>query len=109
MSECDCCLHCGACCRGLLIEAYRLDVLREPRLLNAPPNNDSLTLEDLKDDDKCIILALPCTFLGPDNLCSIYPTRPNICVGFEADGEHCRQVRQEQGGDGGQQVKDERR
>ena len=31
--ECD---KCGACCRGnLLVEAYELDVLREPRLIES--------------------------------------------------------------------------
>ena len=109
MSECGCCLRCGACCRGLIIEAYWHDVLREPRLLNAPPNNDALTAEDLKDGDKCVILGFPCTFLCADNLCAIYPTRPNTCVGFEGGGEQCRQVRQEPKCGGSHRAKDERR
>ena len=96
MSQQSQCLRCGGCCRGLIIEAYWHDVLREPRLLDAPPNHDRLTVEDLEDGYKCIILGFPCPFLTADGLCGIYPTRHNACVGFEAGGERCRQVRQEE-------------
>jgi Fe-S-cluster containining protein len=44
---------------------------------------------------KAIIIACsrPCAFLGPDNLCSIYPTRPNCCVGMQAGDEQCQEAR----------------
>jgi len=45
-------------------------------------------LEELRDDMKIVLLACgkdkPCMFLAEDNRCSIYPTRPNACVGMEA-------------------------
>jgi Fe-S-cluster containining protein len=91
--NCDCC---GACCRGtLIVEAYYLDALREPRILDADVTGRKRPLEDLNDEDRCIILAagLPCRFLADDGRCTIYPTRPNTCVGFEAGDEQCQEAR----------------
>lgn len=91
--ECD---RCGACCRGtLLVEAYYLDALREPRILDADVTGRKVTIDDLTDDDRCVLLAAgrPCRFLGDDGRCTIYPTRPNTCVGFEAGDEQCQEAR----------------
>lgn len=99
--ECDCC---GACCKGhLIVEAYELDLLREPRLASADPfyvqKTMAETLSLLEDGDRCLVLAAarPCQFLGTDNRCSIYPTRPNTCVGFAAGDEQCQYARQAAG------------
>jgi len=98
--ECD---HCGACCRGtLIVEAYELDVLREPLLLTADyaKRYESMTTEEirrhLEQEDACLIIAgsKPCKFLGTDSLCSIYSTRPNVCVAMQAGDEQCQQARQ---------------
>jgi Fe-S-cluster containining protein len=98
--ECD---KCGACCRTLLVEAYELDVLREPRLVAADTNYASLsleqTLETLQDEFHCLIIAgpgRPCAFLD-DNGCSIYPTRPNTCVAMLPGDETCQEVRAAEG------------
>lgn len=99
--ECDCC---GACCKGyLIVEAYELDLLREPRLVSADPfyshKTVAETLQLLEDESRCLVIAAarPCIFLGTDNRCSIYPTRPNTCVGFAAGDEQCQQARQAAG------------
>jgi Fe-S-cluster containining protein len=92
--ECD---LCGICCQGtLIVEAFHLDAIREPRLLDADVTGKTRPLDDLTDDDRCIILAanIPCKFLGSDNRCTIYPTRPNVCVGMEAGDEQCREARE---------------
>jgi len=109
MSERNRCLRCGACCRGLIIEAYWHDVLREPRLLDAKTNPTGLTPEDLAGGDKCIILVFPCPFLGEDNLCVIYSTRPNACVGFEPGSQQCRELCPERRSKEALVPKDERR
>lgn len=95
--ECD---QCGACCKCHIIEAYGLDVLREPRLLDAQIGkrewNQSQLLED---EDRVILLALPqvpCAFLS-ENRCSIHPTRPNVCVGFLAGDDQCQEARKSMG------------
>ena len=88
------CRKCGNCCRGLIVEAYISDLRREPRLLERsigryrPDPND----EDWRKGLKCLILAVPgirCGFLTPDNLCSIYATRPDACREFEPSPENC--------------------
>lgn len=91
--ECDCC---GACCRGtLIVEAYWLDALREPRILGADVTGRHAPLDDLLDETRCILLAAnaPCPFLGDDRRCTIYCTRPNDCVGMQADDEQCQEAR----------------
>lgn len=84
------CKQCGACCRYWIIEADWLDAIREPRLLGADCTH-------AVSWPKCIVLAagqnFPCRFLGSDNRCTIYPTRPNVCVGFEPGGEQCLEAR----------------
>lgn len=99
--ECD---KCGACCKGgLIVEADDLDVLREPRLINADPHHADKSVEQLvmeiQTDMKVILLACGsrCAFLGADNACTIYPTRPNACVGMQAGDEQCQTARAEQG------------
>ncbi|MCI0462475.1 MAG: YkgJ family cysteine cluster protein [Gemmataceae bacterium] len=103
--ECD---GCGACCRQLIIEIDWIDVLREPALRQAAkpfkiPADMMLTDEDGKEvvtGDPFAPGALlacgathACKLLGADNLCTIYPTRPNVCVGMMAGEEQCQQAR----------------
>ena len=95
ISKYDCDL-CGACCRGtLIVEAYYLDALREPRILDADVTGRKRPLDDLDDEWSCVLLAagLPCQFLSAEGRCTIYPTRPNTCVGFEAGDEQCQEAR----------------
>ena len=35
----------------------------------------------------------PCGMLGSDNLCAVYPTRPNCCVAFRAGSVQCQMAR----------------
>ena len=99
-----CCDQCGACCRGhLIVEADDLDVLREARLISADPHYTGQSPEEvvrhLRDDVECCVTVAcgaPCPFLG-GNRCSIYPTRPNACVGLLAGDEQCQAARREEG------------
>ncbi len=98
--ECD---HCGACCRQFLVEADELDVLREPRLAQADPRYAQLTIDEtlvqLQDEFRVVLVASPirpCVFLD-DSRCSIYPTRPNVCVGLQAGDEQCQEARLKEG------------
>lgn len=94
------CNKCGACCKGsLIVEADDLDVLREPRLIDADRHHRgkpvAQMVEEIQTDMKAVILACgsPCPFLGSDNGCTIYPTRPNACVGMQAGDEQCQEAR----------------
>jgi len=91
------CARCGACCRVRLVEAYWHDAAREPRLLEPATNPSGLTLDDLDEGERCVVMGFPCAFLGPDNVCAIYPTRPNGCVGFEPGSVDCDEARADAG------------
>lgn len=100
------CLRCGACCRFYIVECDWFDAVREPRLIaeqGLTPKarelglryDGPLTLADLESGERCIMLAgiEPCRFQGADNRCTIYPTRPNSCVGFLPGSDQCREAR----------------
>ena len=76
------------------------DVLREPRLIDADKHHRGMSVEDvvlgIVNEGRAIVLACgtPCGFLNSDNHCSIYPTRPNCCVGMQAGDEQCQQARE---------------
>jgi len=99
--ECD---KCGACCKGyLIVETDALDVLREPRLIDADPHHRGKSVHqmvaEIENEWKAVILACggPCEFLDSGNNCSIYPTRPNCCVGLQAGDEQCQDARAAEG------------
>lgn len=103
--QCD---RCGACCRFPIIEIDHEDVLREPRLREVTEPNripDGMYFEDddgepIENPDPYMAGALlacgrnrPCPFVGADNLCGIYATRPAVCSGFPAGSELCQEAR----------------
>lgn len=94
--ECD---QCGACCRNLIIEIDHIDVVREPSLLPVVTLLDGGGRVQYESEwEKQYGLACgskhPCQKLGEDNRCTIYPTRPNVCVGFEPGSEQCQEIRE---------------
>lgn len=104
MNRCEC-DKCGACCNGsLIVEIEGIDLLREPRLIESDPHwqgqNIDIVLRELQGEfGKAVIIACgrPCAFLNAENHCSIYPTRPNACVGMEAGDEQCQNARERAG------------
>lgn len=57
--ECD---KCGACCKGtLIVEADDLDVLREPRIIEADPSHAGKSTElvvlEIQNEMKAVYLA----------------------------------------------------
>jgi Fe-S-cluster containining protein len=101
--ECD---QCGACCKGtLFVEADDLDFEREPAIKDCDPfyrdKSVTVTRELLSDGMRVIMLAggtdRPCSLLDCENRCTIYPTRPNSCVGMQAGDEQCQMARQSLG------------
>lgn len=89
------CDNCGLCCMSLVIEIGEHDVIREPRLIphvKLLDGGGEYVFEDPLDREY-ILLPTICPFLDQDCKCSIYPTRPNVCVGFMVGGEQCNQLR----------------
>jgi Fe-S-cluster containining protein len=98
------CDQCGACCKGhLIVCAESLDVLREPRLIQVDPywqgKSVGQVVDAIEHEMKVVMLACssPCSFLGGDNRCTIYPTRPNDCVAMQAGDEQCQMARDAEG------------
>ncbi len=82
--ECD---KCGACCRQLIVEADELDVLREPRLIEAARHYAGRSVDEVVDELQSdvgkvlvIVCSSGCRFVGTDNQCTIYPTRVQMFV-----------------------------
>ncbi|MCP4341352.1 MAG: hypothetical protein GY799_21340 [Desulfobulbaceae bacterium] len=63
------------------MEITELDIMREPKLKEfaIPVIREGADLDNLFD--RIYILPNPCPFQHK-NRCTIYPTRPNICVAF---------------------------
>lgn len=81
------CKRCGHCCRTLILEASASDAKREPRL-----RAECLPIKDTGGYFLNGFLGdMACRFLDKEtNLCSIYPTRPQMCRDFKAGGHNCR-------------------
>lgn len=94
-SVCD---RCGACCASFPVYVSAQDAETEPRI-----KQESLKLPDwLNDKDwQYQLHPLPfhntCCFLGKDNLCKIYATRPCVCRKFEAGSPQCEEARKRKG------------
>jgi Fe-S-cluster containining protein len=93
--ECD---GCGACCRTFAIYVSQTDAGREPRI-----RDESLRLRPwLTSPERAYqLFPLPfhetCCFLGSDNRCTIYATRPDLCRHFEAGSDECQEARRRSG------------
>lgn len=103
--ECD---RCAACCAFPIIEIDYIDFLREPRLrdvvkpFKVPEGQHIVDDNDEPIENQDPYMAggllgcgktMPCPMLGADKLCTIYPSRPNCCVGFQAGSELCQESR----------------
>jgi Fe-S-cluster containining protein len=88
------CARCGACCRTFPIFASAADAEREPRIAA-----EALALAPWLRTERWAwrLHPLPfhetCCFLGAENRCAIYATRPAVCREFAPDGEQCRLAR----------------
>ncbi|MEZ6120147.1 MAG: YkgJ family cysteine cluster protein [Pirellulaceae bacterium] len=87
--ECD---GCGECCRQKLVDVFEEDILRNSRIaehmsaLKEPGLDGEIGYLNCSSNGKC-------HFLDQNNRCSIYLTRPMVCVGFRAGSEACQEVR----------------
>jgi Fe-S-cluster containining protein len=89
------CRQCGHCCRTTIVEINYLDVLREPKLRKYLPK---IPQSEITDDTVGVIAKKDlhgCPFLTLRGKCSIYRTRPNICVSFEPGSRQCAFPKQE--------------
>ncbi|MGD9644290.1 MAG: YkgJ family cysteine cluster protein [Pirellulales bacterium] len=104
--DCD---QCGACCRALIVEIDELDFVREPKLLTTVTPFKTHPDEVFVDDDDQPVAPLipgyqaggmlacgsarPCPMIDEANRCTIYATRPTVCLAFRAGSEQCQMAR----------------
>jgi len=85
------------------VQAEWIDVMREPRLKDADRHYQDHAIEKvltmLEDGMRVVTLACgqACPFLSAEKTCSIYPTRPNVCVAMQAGDEQCQKAREAAG------------
>ncbi len=92
MSDCFTCDGCGACCRTKLVEVYEVDLLRDPRIGAQMQPLREPGLDGEVGYLNCLTNRA-CPFLDGENRCGIYPTRPVVCVLFEAGSDDCQEAR----------------
>jgi Fe-S-cluster containining protein len=77
------CEHCAAaCCRYLAIEIDRPSSARDYDDIRWYLMHEGISVF-VEEGDWYIQIRARCKSLGPDNLCQIYETRPQICRAYE--------------------------
>ena len=90
-AQCD---LCGACCRTFPVLVSIRDGSREPRIAEEAPR---LEPWNRSAEWEFKLHPLPfsrgCLFLGDDDRCSVYESRPSVCRAFAAGSEGCTEAR----------------
>lgn len=76
------CLKCAGCCKGISPRFKTPDIKRISKGLGL---KESVFIESylrLDSDGDYVVKGSPCTFLGEDNMCSIYDIRPGDCRNY---------------------------
>ncbi|WP_029906332.1 YkgJ family cysteine cluster protein [Prevotella sp. 10(H)] len=73
------CLLCANCCRTLGPALYDKDIERMAKALRIKPAEVVSSYLRIDEDGDYVFRSMPCSFLLPDNYCSIYESRPKAC------------------------------
>ncbi len=73
------CLTCGNCCKTTSPIFYERDIERAAKAVKMKPGSFFEKYLRMDEDKDAVLQQAPCAFLGPDNYCSIYDSRPNAC------------------------------
>lgn len=73
------CLSCGNCCRSLGPRITDKDVERLSKVLRMKSVDFIQTYLKIDEDDDMVFKSMPCPFLGTDNYCAVYESRPKAC------------------------------
>ncbi len=76
------CLDCAACCKNYSPRFKTPDIKRISKHLRMKESVFIETYLNLDNEGDYVIKTKPCSFLGADNLCSIYSVRPSDCERF---------------------------
>ena len=73
------CLTCANCCKTTSPIFYQTDIDRASKFLRMKPGDFIEKYLRIDEDKDYVLKSSPCTFLGSDNYCSIYESRPKAC------------------------------
>jgi Fe-S-cluster containining protein len=88
------CDMCGACCQTFPVLVSIGDGEREPRIAHEALR---VSAWQRSDDWEYQLHPLPfsrgCLFLGDDDRCTVYQSRPSVCRRFAAGSPECQEAR----------------
>lgn len=73
------CLECANCCKTTSPIFYQTDIERVAKALRIRPGDFIGKYLKVDDDGDYVLQSSPCPFLGNDNYCSVYESRPKAC------------------------------
>lgn len=73
------CLTCANCCKTTSPIFYQTDIERVAKALRMKPGDFIEMYLRVDEDNDYVLRSAPCPFLGPDNYCSVYDSRPKAC------------------------------
>lgn len=73
------CLTCANCCKTTSPIFYPTDIERAAKYLRMKPGDFVEQYLKIDADKDYVLQSSPCAFLGNDNACSIYESRPKAC------------------------------
>jgi uncharacterized protein len=73
------CLKCANCCKTTSPIFYERDIDRAAKAVRLKPGEFIDRYLRIDEDNDYVLKSSPCIFLGSDNLCSIYDSRPAAC------------------------------
>ena len=76
------CLQCAACCKNYSPRFKTPDIKRISKHLKLKEGVFIEKYLRVDEEGDYVIKQTPCSFLGPDNFCSIYDVRPSDCERF---------------------------
>lgn len=82
------CLDCANCCKSAPPIVTNADIKRIAKALNTSPKQVKRQYILVDFNGEMSFDRVPCVFLGKDNYCSIYESRPNACRAYpHTDGK----------------------
>ncbi|MEX2596342.1 MAG: YkgJ family cysteine cluster protein [Salibacteraceae bacterium] len=76
------CLKCGNCCKTTGPLFNSMDIKRLSKVLKMPEKEFVREYLRLDEDHDFVFKTMPCPFLGEDNYCQVYESRPRACRQF---------------------------
>ena len=73
------CLQCAKCCRDLGPLLTDRDIQKLSQFLKIKPSAFTEKYLRIDEDGDYVFKSMPCPFIGNDNFCAVYESRPTAC------------------------------